>query len=206
MKVLALDISTKAGFAFLDGEMGAVPKILVSGKINLGRQVHSFGTYPGSYAAAAMAQVLNLIAKVKELQPDTVVVEETNLGKNRYSQKVLEFIHGYFVWTYFEAGLAAPLIYVSSSKWRQAVELEMSKEDKKNNKTLNALKKAKGGTVSNAEKAAVGVAGKVNKKHLAVRKANELWGLKLILKDNDEADALLLGTGYLLGAEICDGT
>ena len=52
----------------------------------------------------------------------------------------------------------------------------------------------------------LGIKGKVTKKHLAVRRANDLFNLTLIQKDNDVADSLLLGTAYFLGAEVCDGT
>lgn len=209
MKVLALDISTKAGYALLDGEKGSVPKILESGKICLGKTAHAFGPYPNSYLIAAQNMGELLLKNVKQMGEsfgiDVVVVEETNLGKNRYSQKLLEFIHANFLSCMQRERSGYTICYISSSKWRQAMGLEMSKEDKKNNKALKKLKEADGGATHEA-KAAAGIKGKVSKKHLAVRKANELWGLSLKMKDNDVADALLLGSGYLMGAEICDGT
>ena len=40
---------------------------------------------------------------------------------------------------------------------------------------------------------------------MAVRIANQLFGLDLELKDNDTADALLIGMAFLKGAKPCDG-
>jgi hypothetical protein len=56
----------------------------------------------------------------------------------------------------------------------------MNKEDLKNNRDVKAGKKR----------------GKISKKHLAVRMVNEKYGKKLKLKDNDEADAILMGQAY----------
>ena len=39
--------------------------------------------------------------------------------------------------------------------------------------------------------------GKISKKHLAVRMVNDLYGKQLKLKDNDEADAILMGQAYV---------
>jgi chromosome segregation ATPase len=47
--------------------------------------------------------------------------------------------------------------------------------------------------------------GKITRKHLAVRKVNELFGLNFNLDKNDIADSILLGMAYLKGAPICDG-
>lgn len=157
---------------------------------------------------AASTQAASLVSWV-EYWPslDAIVVEETNLGKNRYSQKSLEFTHAYFLLQMSKSICKdVPIVYLSTSQWRTAVGLEMSKEDKKSNAKLSKAKKAVGGDVRKVDKKALGVAGKVTKKHLAVRKANELFGLTLKLKDNDIADALLLGTAYFLGAVACDGT
>ena len=41
-----------------------------------------------------------------------------------------------------------------------------------------------------------GVVGRVTSKHLSVQKANEMFKLDLLQKDNDVADAILLGVGY----------
>ena len=61
----------------------------------------------------------------------------------------------------------------------------MSKEQKKNNKQR--------------------IGSKVTLKHVAVRKANQFFQLELKQKDNDIADAILLGVAFLQGAQVSDG-
>lgn len=41
-----------------------------------------------------------------------------------------------------------------------------------------------------------GVVGKITNKHVSIRVANELFGLRLIQQDNDIADAILLGVAF----------
>jgi hypothetical protein len=70
---------------------------------------------------------------------------------------------------------------MDTSEWRKIVGLWMSKEDKKNNRQVSIGKKR----------------GKITKKHLSVRMVNEKFNKSLKLKDNDEADAILLGLAYV---------
>ncbi|MDE2425744.1 MAG: hypothetical protein KGO96_07540 [Elusimicrobia bacterium] len=88
---------------------------------------------------------------------------------------------------------------VSSSDWRKTLELRLSKDDKKNNKKVNEAKR------SNKSKKELGLKGKITWKHLSVRMVNELFGLNLRQKENDQSDAILLGLAYIKGAKICEG-
>jgi hypothetical protein len=69
---------------------------------------------------------------------------------------------------------------------------------------IKAKSKA-GGSLTPAEKKALGLKGRVTKKHVAVIEANRRFGLDFKQKDNDIAEAILLGVAYLSGAPICDG-
>ena len=72
----------------------------------------------------------------------------------------------------------------------------MTKEEKKQNAQIRKKKKATGATVvKNEEGKRIG---KIGKKHVNVRRANELFGLELKLKDEDRADAILLGYAYFI--------
>ena len=48
--------------------------------------------------------------------------------------------------------------------------------------------------------------GKKGRKHVAIRRVAELFGIELLRKEEDAADALLLGLAYIKGAPRCDGT
>jgi hypothetical protein len=69
------------------------------------------------------------------------------------------------------------LKYMDPSEWRKIVDLKLSKADKDNNKAVKKKEKR----------------GKITRKHLSVRMVNEKFGKSLKIKDNDEADAILLG-------------
>lgn len=146
------------------------------------------------------AQLYELVIR---FQPDVVIIEETNLGKSRYAQKTLEFIHKSLLFQL--RAFPGKVIYFSSSSWRQALGLTMTKEDKKNNARLSKAKKYATEMGVKLDKKALGVRGKINKKHLALRYVNDTFNLTLKVKDNDAADAICLAAAYLKGATPCDG-
>ena len=79
------------------------------------------------------------------------------------------------------ANLLTRVAYLDTTEWRRLVQLRLSEKDKENNKL--AKKKKKGHT-------------KITTKHLSVRLANETFGLKLLKKQNDEADAICLALAF----------
>lgn len=203
MKLLALDLSTNTGWAVFSGERGQQkPDLIEYGLFRMEQAVLSFSDYPWCFPQAAMAVARKVREQVIDLRTrhrlDGVVIEETNLGRNRYTQKLLEMIHYCVLEVLREQGIKQ-VWYVSSSEWRRAVDLKLSVEDKKNN---GKLAKAKRQGVS---KKTLGIKGKITKKHLSVRYVNHLYDLDFILKDNDIADAICLAVGWFRGAELCNG-
>lgn len=214
-RYLALDVSTKTGYAVIEtteapGELPR-PRLIETGVLRLPKKINEYGTYPFSYVDAAAAMVVMLGAKLASVAPDVLVVEETNLGRQRYTQKGLEFLHHALLVELARRRQA--VVYLSTSKWRSALGLRLAPDDKKNNKLLRKARDlvlAPGGVGLDlkalaAAKKAMGVKGKVSPKHLAVRYANSVFGLDLKMKQNDEADAICLIMGFLAGAEICTG-
>lgn len=211
MKVLALDISTSAGWALLEGEPGNIPKIIETGVVANDQPVSAFGQYPWStmLAASAVADRLrDVVAKVHlwEEDLDAIVVEEINKpGRfgNRYSQKLLDFLHYAFLYNLRENEHLRhiPVIYINTSDWRRVVGANLTKADKALNIKVRKLKKA--GDKEGLKK--LGVRGKVSKKHAAIRFVNQTFGLSLKAKDDDIADAICQGTAYFLGVPHCDG-
>jgi hypothetical protein len=203
MKVMGLDISTKPGWSFLEDD-----RLVSFGNYALEKTIHEYGEYPWNYALAANEMSWMLFNKVLEIGPDVVIIEETNLGKSRYAQKILEFTHHCLLVKlrgWLEEKPDRKAIYLSSSAWRQALGLQMSKEDKRNNAKLSKAKKIAAEHGVKLDKKALGVKGKINKKHLALRYVNETFELNLKVKDNDAADAICLAAAYFKGATPCDG-
>lgn len=182
MRVLALDVSTKSGWAlFEDGKLvdsGSIEQISAE-DFNVNKDPELSPLYPHNVVDAAEKIGRRLARLSDDLKPNVIVIENTNKGKNRHTQRLLEWIHLEMV---KRIRNIAPFFYMDSSAWRSIVGLRLSKDDKKNNKEVRAGKKR----------------GKIGQKHLAVRMANELYGKSLILKDNDEADAILLGRAFHL--------
>lgn len=189
MIVLSLDLSTHTGYAKVQGELGKLPRLLAYGTVHLPKEsAKAYGDYPWSYVSA----VEDLVNKLKEIwenkKIDIIVIEETNKASfSRYSQKLLEFIH--FAVLLELRKLNIPVYYINTSEWRKILNINLSLEDRKNNKMSAAARKKHG------------IKGKITKKHLSVRHVNNTFGLQLKLVNNDVADALCLVEAYYLGAK-----
>jgi Holliday junction resolvasome RuvABC endonuclease subunit len=201
MKILALDLSTKTGFAvYKDLEL------IGYGQMKLEKPILAYGPYPWCYAMAADAVAKSVWDLVVTHQPQIIVIEETNLGKNRYAQKALEFIHCSVLRALsLRASSDFQIVYLSSSSWRKALELTLTKEDKKNNTKLSKAKAFAEASKTKLDKKTLGIRGRINKKHVALRFVNQHFNLSLKVKDNDTADAICLGLAYSRGAVVCDG-
>ena len=207
-RILALDVSSKTGFGVLDVEEdeNKIPigiSLVQYGLIKMPVPLDEAGTYPWNYIVASkkMGQVLAKL--VSDIKPRVVVVEETNKGRQRYSQKLLEYLHSALL-TYISLDTEAPAVfYLSTSEWRSALGIRLSKEDKKNNQKLSKAKKAS--VDGKVDRKALGVKGKLTPKHLSVRYVNKKFGLQLKLMDNDISDAICLGDAFAFGARPCTG-
>lgn len=192
MKVLALDISTKTGWAFFENT-----QLVNFGTIFLDEKVGNFGEYPFNYVKYTRFIAIKIKNLIEEIKPTTIVIEETNRGKQRFTQKMLEWIHLSVLQELIDSGIIVR--YVSSSAWRKVVGMNLTSQDKKNNKLVNEAKR------KGKSKKSLGLKGKITKKHLAIRLVDQLFQLNLKMKSNDAADAILLGLAYLKGAEISQG-
>lgn len=198
-KILALDVSKRCpGWAYFeDGKptkYGAFPNE---------KAIYEYGKYPWNYLEAAHETAAKLNALVVEFNPDVVVIEETNSARSRYTQKTLEFCHALLlqllqVWP-------VQVVYLNTRDWRKTLSVHLSKEDKKQNAKLSKAKRKAAATGEKLDLKTLGIRGRINKKHVAVRWANAEYGLTLKQKDNDIADALALGAAFIRGAPHCDG-
>lgn len=196
-RVLALDISTKTGWALFENG-----QLVNHGLVKLQKKISECGTYPWSYYAAT-GHVAGLIVNVIEnTNPDVIVIEETNGSRSRYTQKILEWLHCALLQSLDILGYPVKdkVYYVNSSEWRKVIGLALTKDQKKANAKLS--KAARDGKV---DKAALGIRGKITKKHLSVAYVNKEYDLAFKIKDNDKADAICLGKAFIQGANVCDG-
>jgi len=184
MKGLGLDLSTHVGYSYIeDGKV-----------VDFGVKHVVVEDIDGELPDFRMVRVAQQAAKVvSELvwmrsDSDFIQIEQTNPGSFRNSQKQLEFIHYAVLDILDNEGYADKVGYVDTSAWRSFHGLKMTKEQRAHNKALKA-KKSK--STKRGE-------GKITWKHLAVNMVNDKFALDLKLKDNDLADAILVG---LYGAD-----
>lgn len=197
--VFGLDLSYHAGWCVFDTQ----EKLIASGTINLpGKVGDDYGPFPWNYLNATTAQINQVYDLICRYNPKAVVIEAVNKGKNRWSQLGLDFLHLELLQRLKLDGLK--VVYLDSSAWRRTMDIKMSPTDKKNNAKVS---KAKRGGKSKKE---LGVKGKVTKKHLAINAVNQMIREgklplePLKLKDNDEAESLLLCLAYLRGCPHSD--
>lgn len=173
MRVLGLDIAGKTGWAMIESSRpGEVTTGLLQpskGSIKSGLEVEGFLN-----AGLDLGQMIENLVKTQK--PDFIVIEQTNLGKSRTTQKYLEFLHFGTLAVLQESGHLGLSAYIDSSEWRSGIGLALSGDQRKHNKLVKA-KLAKG---------------KLTWKHLSVAWANKTFDLKLKQKDDDIADAICL--------------
>lgn len=195
-RILSLDMSTKTGWAVMDSSADGIA-LIANGQIP--KMVEPIGSYPENYVDWAHAIFDKIRTLIVEWKPDVLTVEETAAGsKNSFSQKILEFIH--FLLASHIKTYKIKAVYFLTEQWRRETGCLMSAAESKHNKAVKEYKK------KNASKIAYDTSGKrvgkITRKHVNVRRANEVFGsfLKepLRQKDEDTADSLLLGYAYHL--------
>lgn len=200
----ALDLSTKPGWAVFHMKDGKVDHFKFD-TIFPDKNVSDFGEYPFNFVRWAdyiSGKVILLLSLSFSMHPDLeVIIEETNAGKNPYSQKILEFIHYGVIKGCREHKI--PIKYIRTGVWRKIVGANMNAEEKNLNARIRRIKKSTGKKLAKIEGKVVG---KRTRKHAALRCFKEHFGYDLPLKMEDACEAVLIGLAYTQGASICDGT
>lgn len=202
MRILGLDISGSTGWAILDNT-GGQQSLGDYGLIQLNRGITDFGPYPFCTLLAA-EQVADDITKLIALRRndfDVIVIEQTNLGKNRESQRFLEFLHCLVLLK----NKKMPIVYINTRDWRKTLKIQLTNEDKKSNREVREAKRIATQLGTKVDYTKLKARGKIGKKHLAIRYANNVFGLNLKMKHNDIADAICLCSAYFNGAKPYDG-
>ena len=197
MLVLALDISTKTGWAlFKDKHLlvkyGQEEVTVVDYNFRIDKKSHPEKSplYPKNFVDSSNEMADKIFALIKELKPDIIVIENTTKSKNRHSQRWLEWCHKTIIEKLIENKRVFQ--YIDVSEWRSRLNIKLSKEDKKNNIKVNKAKKL------GKSKKEMNVKGKIKSKHISVRYCNQQYNLNFKLKDNNIADAICVGSAYLI--------
>jgi Holliday junction resolvasome RuvABC endonuclease subunit len=186
MSVLGLDLSTRTGYALI-GDDGS---LVVYDKIEHGTdELFPMEEYRYMHIAELIAK--DVCSVVDKYKPSAIIIEQTNLGSKRESQKYLEFIHYAVLQALRDKPFGGYMAYVDTSAWRRGLGIKLSKEQRLHNKTLNAQNRKNriAGKKSHSGKGQ----GKVTWKHLSVNYVNQKFNLDLLLAQNDIADAICLG-------------
>lgn len=189
MNLLALDLSLSTGWALFSEK-----NLKEYGLLKIKETTEQFGPYPYGVLLAAEKMGAMVRTLVLEKVPDFIIIENTNLGRNRNSQRVLEFIHCCVLQNLQEV---CQVEYMDSSEWRKILKVGLSKEDREKNKALSKAKAKAEKEGVKLDKKALGVNGKITQKHVAIRWINEKHELGFLPKDDDVADAICLGEAYL---------
>lgn len=201
--VLALDLSTKSGWAYFEDG-----KLIKYGTVFSERKASDFGDYPYSYILFAdhvYEMLLDELGKITfhTENKNEIVIEETTSSKNNYSQKILEYIHYKVVGHFYLLKRDLPIKYVRTGVWRRTVGATQTKEERNYNAKIARQKRSTGKRLAKIDGKVVR---KLNRKDSALRVFKKEFGIELTYKDNDACDAALLGLAYLRGASVCDGT
>lgn len=208
--VLAFDISTKTGYALLEKLQDSDSITLLHTGLLTATKADTY--YPVSYLEVAANMALQIVNCVKTMCYDypsitmrglCIVIEETNQSKNRYSQKLIEWIHCLTAKGLLDLGYCP--VYVNSSDWQRHLDIRLSAEDRKSNKKLSQAKSKAKSRGLKLDKTRLGIRGKKTLKHVAIRFVNDRFQLELKQKDNDIADAICLGVSFLEGVSLCTG-
>lgn len=201
-RILSLDMSTKTGWALLESSSTGV-NLEEYGKI--AKTAEPPGQYPINYVDWAYQVFGEIVDLIDRLAPDVLVIEETASGsKNIYSQKILEWIHFLVAKLIKESRIEAT--YLLTEQWRRETGCLMSKEESRRNKEVREYKKKIEKATGTKPTVAYDINGKriglVNRKHVNIRRANEVFGEflrePLRKKDEDTADSLMLAYCYHL--------
>jgi len=169
--VLGLDVSKHTGFAIMkDGN------ILSSGTFNVDCKKHTNIVNEYNYIEESIILANFVVKLIEDYNVNEIYIEQTNRGINRHSQKELEFLHYGILKRILDKNYSEKVNYVDTSAWRSLLKIRLNKEQKIHNKDVRNKKKR----------------GKITTKHLVVNWVNETFKKELILKDNNEADAIAL--------------
>lgn len=158
------------------------------------RMKYDSSNHPDDFVEFIDQYINELILKIIELtqdkRVDIFVIEQTNKGRDRWRQKMLEWLHLIF-YQKINYPIKKRIEYVDSFEWAKILNLSLSKHERKHNKEIRQHNRSK----SESQTRMTGI---TDSKDLSIRFAEEKFNLKLLKKENDIADAICLGYAWLI--------
>lgn len=130
MKVLGLDLSTSTGVSRFVGDK-------LQGYSNITSKVdgsYKSKQYPMNYIEMAEDIGLKVAVEIMDFEPDYIVIEETNDGRDRYKQKMLEFIHFAVNKAINNLDKKPLVIYINFSYWKKILGIGMNSDQRIQNR------------------------------------------------------------------------
>lgn len=186
MYVLGLDISSNTGWALFDDD-----NLICCGLLPTPAKTYEFPWSFYNWSKNTASTIAELVCKYQYV--DKIVIERTNLGRNREFQTYLEWIHGFFLSHVDAQQLNDKICYVDTSQWRKKINLKLSIDQRKQNKFINSQhKNGVKNVLQNGKRI-----GKVTSKHLSVNYVNDNYSMDFKLKHNDIADAICVALSQI---------
>jgi len=200
-KYISLDISTNTGYAIFDNtkllDYGVFTRKVKEYKADVKNYKDLPEIYPDNFLETADVITAECMKLITNNQIDLVIIEHPENGKQRFSQRLLEWTHLTLVRALKDAQV--PFKYILVSDWRGHVKcyLKYWPEHQTWNKEVRkakakAIPTEKGTKVPKIEGKRVSA---TNQKKLSILIANQHYLINV--KDNNIADAINTGRAYI---------
>lgn len=197
MKFLSLDLSTNSGYAVFENEKLEAYGLVSYKAKNYKADVKKYSDLPEEYPYNFIDVADKFGAMAVELYQkhgcERVVIEHTEKGKQRLSQRLLEWINLAVVQAFTR--IEVKVDYLLVSDWRSYCKcyLKYWPEARVWNAKIVKLKKVAVPTKSGAKIAKIDgkIVTKINQKKLSIILANDFYSLSI--KDDNIADAINIG-------------
>ena len=222
MKIVSIDLSSNTGIAYFDTEQQdylvdcfdytierATPmtlnrtqklsedQLVKKSKRKRTLEKYDSSKHPNDFLFYVDDYIEGLIKEINSRKWvfDYIVIEQTNKGRDRWKQKLLEWLHYklcYRVFYYKDLFDGVEVKYIDTMEWRKILGIKVSKEDKRANRKIRIHNKE---VKVSGEKRITGI---VKDKDMAIEFCEKKFNLSMSRKDNNIADAMCIGYGYLL--------
>lgn len=194
MRYIGLDISTNTGYAIFDDNVLSTYGVFTRKVEGYKADVKSYKDFPECYPNNFIKTIEEITSEcikiIEDHKVEMVIIEHPEKGKQRLSQRLLEWTHLTLVKELNNKKI--PFKYILVSDWRSVVKcyLKYWPDHQEWNKKVRGAKKkatptASGMLVPKIEGKRVSV---TNQKKLSILIANKNYGIDI--KDNNIADAI----------------
>jgi len=196
-KIIALDISTNTGYAIFEDDKLIAYDVFTIKVVNYKADVKCFSDfpkeYPDNFLLTAQKLADGCMKVIQEHQITKVIIEHPEAGKQRLSQRLLEWTHYALVLRLKEAGLDYRYLLVHDWRCQVNCYIKHWPDYQKWNLKIRAAKKVAVPTKNGSICAKID--GKrvsaINQKKLSIIIANEKYGIQI--KNDNIADAINIG-------------